>query len=181
SDDAHRDEKVLALATWPELHGLDAPRAEAEIGWLIDLVTEIRSVRAEMNVPAGAQIPLALVSPSTETKTRLEHWDAVLKRLARLSSVETASEPPAHSAQILVRGETAALPLAGVIDIAAERARLSKERDRLSTDVAKIDAKLANADFVKRAPEEVVDEQRERRETALARMAKLEEALKRLA
>ena len=80
-----------------------------------------------------------------------------------------------------MRGETAALPLAGVIDIAAERARLSKERDRLSTDVAKIDAKLANADFVKRAPEEVVDEQRERRETALARMAKLEEALKRLA
>ncbi|MBV9433364.1 MAG: valine--tRNA ligase [Hyphomicrobiales bacterium] len=181
SDDAHRDERVLALASWPDLQGLDAPRAEAEIGWLIDLVTEIRSVRAEMNVPAGAQIPLALVSPSTETKTRLEHWDAVLKRLARLSSVESASEPPAQSAQILVRGETAALPLAGVIDIGAERARLSKERDRLSTDVAKIDAKLANADFVKRAPEEVVDEQRERRETALARMAKLEEALKRLA
>ena len=62
----------------------------------------------------------------------------------------------------------------------AERTRLSKERDRLKADVAKIDAKLANADFVKRAPEEVVEEQRERREAALARIAKLDEALKRL-
>ncbi|MBV9973925.1 MAG: valine--tRNA ligase [Hyphomicrobiales bacterium] len=177
---AHREEKVLALAPWPELKGLDKPQAEAEIGWLIDLVTEIRSVRAEMNVPAGAQIPLVLIAPSAETKTRFEHWDAVLKRLARLSSVETASEPPAQSAQILVRGETAALPLAGVIDIAAERTRLSKERDRLDADIGKIDAKLANTDFVKRAPEEVVEEQRERREAALARIDKLDEALKRL-
>ena len=131
-------------------------------------------------MPAGAQIPLVLVAPGDETKARLAHWDAVLKRLARLSSIETASEPPTQSAQILVRGETAALPLAGVIDIGAERTRLSKERDRLKADVAKIDAKLANADFVKRAPEEVVEEQRERRDTALARIAKLDEALKRL-
>ncbi len=171
---------VLALAGWPDLGGLDDPRAEAEIGWLIDLVTEIRSVRAEMNVPAGAQIPLVLVAPGKETGARLEHWDAVLKRLARLSSVESAAEPPAQGAQILVRGETAALPLAGVIDIEAERTRLGKERDRLAADIGKIDAKLANADFVKRAPEEVVEEQRERRETALARIAKLEAALKRL-
>ena len=177
---ARSTERVLALAQWPDLHGLDKPRAEAEIGWLIDLVTEIRSVRAEMNVPAGAQIPLVLVAPGDETKARLAHWDAVLKRLARLSSIETASEPPTQSAQILVRGETAALPLAGVIDIGAERTRLSKERDRLKADVAKIDAKLANADFVKRAPEEVVEEQRERRDAALARIAKLDEALKRL-
>ncbi|MFI5012644.1 MAG: valine--tRNA ligase [Hyphomicrobiales bacterium] len=171
---------MLALAAWPALDGLDAPEAEAEIGWLIDLVTEIRSVRAEMHVPAAAQIPLALIAPSAQTAARLERWDAVLKRLARLSNVEAASEPPPQSAQILVRGEVAALPLAGVIDIAAEGARLTKERDRLTADIAKIDAKLANADFVKRAPEEVVEEQRERRETALARAGKLEEALKRL-
>ncbi|SEE15576.1 valyl-tRNA synthetase [Rhizobiales bacterium GAS191] len=171
---------LLALAPWPDLEGLDNPQAEAEIGWLIDLVTEIRSVRAEMNVPAAAQIPLILVAPGAETAARLGRWDAVLKRLARLSGVETASEPPPQSAQILVRGEVAALPLAGVIDIAAERTRLTKERDRLTGDIAKIDAKLANADFIKRAPEEVVDEQRERRDTALARIARLEDALKRL-
>ena len=72
------------------------------------------------------------------------------------------------------------LPLAGVIDIGAERSRLAKERDRLKGDVAKIETKLANADFVKRAPEEVVEEQRERREAALARISKLDEALNRL-
>ncbi|MBV9079307.1 MAG: valine--tRNA ligase [Methylobacteriaceae bacterium] len=180
SEVAASQEKVLALAVWPDLQGLDRPQAEAEIGWLIDLVTEIRSVRAEMNVPAGAQIPLVLIAPGDETKTRLEEWDGVLRRLARLSSIERSDEPPAQSAQILVRGEAAALLLAGVIDIGAERARLSKERDRLRAEIGKIDAKLANADFLKRAPEEVVEEQRERRETALARIAKLDEALKRL-
>ena len=171
---------ILALAPWPDLEGLDNPQAEAEIGWLIDLVTEIRSVRAEMNVPAGAQIPLVLVAPGQETAGRLGRWDAVLKRLARLLSVETVAEPPPQSAQILVRGEVAALPLAGVIDIAAERTRLSKERSRLEGEIGKIDAKLANADFLKRAPEEVVEEQRERRETAVARIARLDDALKRL-
>ena len=171
---------MLALAPWPSLDGLDDKQAEAEIGWLVDLVAEIRSVRAEMNVPAAAQIPLALIAPGAETAARLQSWDAVLKRLARLSGVEIASEPPPQSAQILVRGEVAALPLAGVIDIAAERLRLTKERDRLTADIVKIDAKLANADFVKRAPEEVVEGQRERRDTALARIAKLDEALQRL-
>jgi valyl-tRNA synthetase len=120
------------------------------------------------------------VKPSDETKARLARWDAMLKRLARLSTVEAVDEPQAQSAQILVRGEIAALPLAGVIDIAAERARLKKEREKLDKDIGKIDAKLGNADFLKRAPEEVVEEQRERRETAVSRSAKLEEALQRL-
>jgi valyl-tRNA synthetase len=171
---------VLALAAWPALEGLDHAEAEAEIGWLIELVTEIRSVRAEMNVPAAAQIPLTVVKPSDETKARLARWDAMLKRLARLATVEAVEEPQSQSAQILVRGAIAALPLAGVIDIAAERARLTKEREKLDKDIGKIDAKLGNADFLKRAPEEVVEEQRERRETAVSRSAKLEEALQRL-
>jgi valyl-tRNA synthetase len=171
---------LLALAPWPELDGLDDPQAESEVGWLVDLVAEIRSVRAEMNVPAGAQIPLAMVAPADETKARLSRWDAELKRLARLSGVEAANEAPPQSAQILVRGEAAALPLAGVIDIANERARLTKDRERLAKEIEKIDQKLANADFLKRAPEEVVEEQRDRRETSLARVTKLEEALKRL-
>jgi valyl-tRNA synthetase len=75
----------------------------------------------------------------------------------------------------------AALPLEGVVDLAAERARLQKEIQKIDSDVAKIDAKLGNADFMKRAPEEIVEEQRERREEALARKAKMSEALKRLA
>ena len=87
---------------------------------------------------------------------------------------------PKSSIQLLIRGEIAALPLEGVIDLVAERARLTKEIAKVDSDVSKIDAKLGNADFIKRAPEEVVDEQRERREEGLARKAKMEEALKRL-
>ena len=172
--------EMLVLSDWPALDGLEAPDAEAEIGWLIDLVTEIRSVRAEMNVPAGAQIPLVLVGASPRTVDRATLWTDVLVRLARLSQLSFAAEAPAGSVQVVVRGETAALPLAGIIDMEAEAARLSKELGKTADDIAKVDAKLGNADFIKRAPEEVIEEQRERREAAAARAEKIREALARL-
>ncbi|QFR32546.1 valine--tRNA ligase [Ancylobacter sp. TS-1] len=172
--------ELLVLSQWPALDGLEAPDAEAEIGWLIDLVTEIRSVRAEMNVPAGAQIPLVLVGASPRTVDRATLWTDVLVRLARLSQLSFAVEAPAGSVQVVVRGETAALPLAGIIDMEAEAARLSKEFGKTADDIAKVDAKLGNADFIKRAPEEVIEEQRERREAAAARAEKIREALARL-
>ena len=80
----------------------------------------------------------------------------------------------------MIRGETAALPLKGVIDLAAERARLDKELQKIEADIQRIDAKLANADFIKRAPEEVVDAEREKREDAQMRHAKIREAQERL-
>jgi valyl-tRNA synthetase len=82
--------------------------------------------------------------------------------------------------QLLVRGETAALPLKGVIDLAAERARLAKELGKVEADIKRVDAKLGNADFLARAPEEVVEGEREKREEALARKQKIGEALERL-
>ena len=82
--------------------------------------------------------------------------------------------------QLIVRGEVAALPLAGVIDFAAEQARLEKEMARVDADIARIDSKLANADFISRAPEEVVEGEREKREEAQARRVKILEALERL-
>jgi valyl-tRNA synthetase len=173
-------EAILALSSWPDLSGLINEPAEAEIGWIVDLVTEVRSARAETNVPAGAQIPLVLVDPSADVGTRVERWGDIVKRLARLSDISSAGAAPKSSLQLLIRGEVAALPLEGVIDLAAERARLAKEIQKLEADVGKIDAKLGNADFIKRAPEEVVEEQRERREEALERKAKIEEALSRL-
>ncbi len=154
--------------------------AEAEIGWVVDLVTEIRSARSETNVPAGAQIPLVLVSPSADVQARVSRWGDIVRRMARLSEITSAEKAPKSSVQLLVRGEVAALPLEGIVDLAAERARLGKETQKIDADVAKIDAKLGNADFLKRAPEEVVEEQRERREEALARKAKIAEALSRL-
>jgi valyl-tRNA synthetase len=173
-------ETILALAPWSNLDDLIDPQAEAEIGWVVDLVTEIRSARSETNVPAGAQIPLVLVASSADVQARAGRWGDIVKRLARISDISFADAAPKSSIQLLIRGEVAALPLEGVIDLDAERARLAKEIQKLDVEVGKIDAKLGNADFIKRAPEEVVEEQRERRDEALARKAKMEEALGRL-
>ncbi|MBM3637502.1 MAG: valine--tRNA ligase [Alphaproteobacteria bacterium] len=174
-------ESILALTDWPSLAGLEAPDAEAEIGWLVDLVTEIRSARNEINVPASTQTPLVLVGASAATRDRATRWNDMLKRLARLSDISFADQPPAQSAQMVIRGEIAALPLAGIIDIAAEQARLKKELEKIASEMAKIDAKLNNADFMARAPEEIVEEQHERRAEFAERQVKLSEALSRLA
>jgi valyl-tRNA synthetase len=173
-------ESLLALAEWPELDGCENPEAEAEIGFIVELISEIRSVRAEMNVPAAAQIPLMLVNASAEAKSHAEDWDETIKCLARLSEISFVPEAPEKSVQMIVRKTIAALPLQGIIDFEAEKTRLAKEIAKLKGDADKIDAKLRNADFVARAPAEVVDENRERREDALSRMEKLAAALAKL-
>jgi valyl-tRNA synthetase len=172
---------LLALAPWPEPPAGGDAKAEAEIGWLVDLVTEIRSARSETNVPAGAQAPLVLVQASGETRERAGRWGDMLKRLARLSDISFSDAAPGESVQMVVRGETACLPLAGIVDLAAERARLAKEIGKEEGEVKRVDAKLGNPDFLARAPEEVVEEQRERRDESVERIAKLKEALARLA
>ena len=179
--DGPKREALLCLSEWPSLAGLSAPDAEAEIGWLVDLVTEIRSARNEINVPAGSPIPLVLVGASTATRERAVAWGDMLKRLARLSDISFADVAPPQSAQMVIRGEVAALPLAGIIDISAETARLSKEIEKIAQEIAKIDAKLGNAEFMARAPEEIVEEQHERRADFTERSTKLSEALARLA
>ncbi|HEY4848112.1 MAG TPA: valine--tRNA ligase [Methylocella sp.] len=171
--------RLLALAEWPELERCENPEAEAEIGFIVELISEIRSVRAEMNVPAAAQIPLVLVNASPGAKSHAEDWDET-KRLARLSEISFAPEAPEKSVQMVVRNTVAALPLQGIIDFEAEKTRLAKEIAKLKGDADKIEAKLRNADFVARAPEDVVEENRERREDALSRMEKLAAALARL-
>ncbi|MGC2824061.1 MAG: class I tRNA ligase family protein, partial [Pseudolabrys sp.] len=170
--------KPLALSEWPQLQGLADDEAEAEIGWVIDLVTAIRSMRAEMNITAA--IPLVLANASAETKARAERWAEFIKRLARVSEISSATAAPQGSAQLVVRGEVAALPLKGVVDLGAERARLGKEMRKAEADIARVDAKLGNANFVARAPEEVVEEEKEKREEALGRKTKIAEALARL-
>ena len=171
---------MLALAEWPRLEGCENPVAEAEIGFIVELVSEIRSVRAEMNVPAAAQIPLVLVKASPETKSCAQSWKDTIMRLARLSEISFAAEPPEKSVQMIVRKTLAALPLQGIVDLEAEKARLSKEIAKLTGDAGKIEAKLNNADFVARAPEEVVEENRERLTEALAKAEKLKAARVRL-
>jgi valyl-tRNA synthetase len=171
---------LLALAEWPDLEGCENPAAEAEIGFIVELVSEIRSVRAEMNVPPAAQLPLVLVGASPETHARAKNWDETLKRLARLSEISFAPEAPEKSVQMIVRKTLAALPLHGIVDLEAEKSRLAKEIAKLTGDAGKIEAKLNNADFVARAPEEVVEENRERLAEAFSRVEKLEAARARL-
>jgi valyl-tRNA synthetase len=153
-------ETILALASWPSDFIFTDEEAEGEIGWLVDLVTAIRSARNETNVPPGAQIPLVLVKASTGTHTRVAVWGDMLKRLARLSEVSFSDASPPESIGLVVHGESAALPLAGVVDIAAERARLTKEIEKNRGEITKIDAKLGNADFMKRAPDEYGEQER---------------------
>jgi len=175
-------ETLLVLAPWPQHDGLDDAAAEAEIGWVIDLISAVRSVRAEMNVAQGVQVPLVLTGLRAETKAVAERWQHVLKSpLGRFSAISFADAPPAGAVQLLVRGDVAALPLAGVIDFAAERARLEREMAKVANDIARVDAKLGNADFLARAPEEVVEGEREKREEAEDRRQKIVEALARLA
>jgi valyl-tRNA synthetase len=104
----------------------------------------------------------------------------VNKRRAEPSEISFADRPPEGAVQLLVRGEVAALPLKGVIDLSAEKARLDKELTKAEADIKRVDAKLANEKFVANAPEEIVEEEKEKREAAVARKAKLLEALERL-
>jgi valyl-tRNA synthetase len=169
----------------PVILALDAgefsdPEAEAEIGWVVDLVTAIRSVRAEMNIPPATLTPLVLAAASAETRARAQRWNDVVKRLSRLADISFADSAPEGAVQLLVRGEVAALPLKGVIDLAAEHARLEKEIGKADSDIKRVDAKLANEKFVANAPEEIVEEEKEKREAAVARKTKLQEALERL-
>src|SRR6185369_3806043 len=110
------------LQPWPGHDNLTDDAAEAEIGWVVDLITAIRSVRAEMNIVPATQLPLVLAAASAETRARAERWQEFVQRLARVASISFADTPPPGSVQLLIRGEIAALPLKGVIDLGAERA-----------------------------------------------------------
>ena len=169
---------MLALSDWPRLEGLADDKAEAEIGWVIDLITAIRSIRAEMNITVN--IPIVLAGASAESQARAERWAEFIKRLARVSDISTAPTAPQGSVQLVVRGEVAALPLKGVIDLGAERTRLAKEMQKAEADIARSDNKLNNPNFVARAAEEVVEEEKAKREEAVDRKAKIAEALERL-
>jgi valyl-tRNA synthetase len=164
----------------PEPADFSDPAAEAEIGWVVDLVTAVRSVRAEMNIAPATLTPLLLVAASAETKERAPRWNDVVRRMARLSEIAFADAAPDGAVQLLVRGEVAALPLKGVIDLGAEQARLDKELTKAEADIKRVDAKLGNEKFVANAPEEIVEEEKEKRDAAMARKAKILEALERL-
>jgi valyl-tRNA synthetase len=170
---------MLVTTRWSTPGTTDDAAAD-EINWLVDLITEVRSVRVEMNVPPASQIPLVFVAPDAVIRARIATHEAVIARLARISSIAVVEAAPKASAQIVIGETVACLPLEGVIDVDAERGRLAKELKKLADEIGRIDAKLGNPAFVAKAPEEVVEENREKREEYVQRRAKVDEALKRL-
>ena len=170
----------LIESEWPWYKGLGDTAADAEIEWVIRLISDVRSVRAEMNVPAGAKIACVITGANGETRRRAASWETEIMRLARLSGITFEDQVPKAAAQIVLGEATVALPLEGVIDFDAERARLAKELEKIAKDKAGIVARLDNPSFVAKAPPEVLEESRERRAELEARKAKIDEALRRL-
>ncbi|MGE0766179.1 MAG: valine--tRNA ligase [Hyphomicrobiaceae bacterium] len=171
---------LLALGPWPVLDGLADAAADAEIGWVIGLISEVRSVRSEMNVPAAAKVPLVLVEANDAVRARAEtHMDTIV-RLARLQSIGFAAAAEKGSAQVVVGDTTAALALAGIIDMGAERSRMAKEIAKVANEIKKVTDRLGNPQFMARAPEEIVEELRERQADWEGKGRRLEAALARI-
>lgn len=171
----------LMTSQWPAYGDeLVDSSALSEMDWLTRTITEIRSVRADMNVPAGSKIRLLVKDASEQTQTRLKTYDEILCRMARLESVETTNDVAKGAIQTVVDEATLILPIADIIDLDQERARLQKEIGKLTDDIKKIEQKLSNEKFIENAPEEVVEEQRSRKAEAQNIINKLETALKQL-
>jgi valyl-tRNA synthetase len=150
----------LILAKWPmpDACALD-PEAGPEVDWLIRLVSGIRAARTELNVPPGAKLPLHIRDANDQTVARLGRNEAALKRLARIDSINTG-EAAGGAAQVVVDEATFILPLEGVIDIEAERSRLSKALQAAEKERDGLAGRLGNASFVERAKPEAVEKAR---------------------
>ncbi len=168
---------MLCNQSWPTF-GAEAssPEAEEEIDWVIDIITDIRSARADLNVPAGAKLPVTVVNASDQTKARVKTYKGIIERLARLEDLNVSKNKPSGTVSVVVDEATFAIEVAGVIDLAAERERLNKEIGKLEKEMEVIDKQLNNENFVSRAPEQVVAEKKETKKELTNAIEKLKEA-----
>ena len=173
----------LIRAPWPEAVSVaEAAAAREELDWVVRLISELRAVRAEVNIAPSITTPLLVKDAAPENLARADRWIEAVRRLGRVTEITPLQgEAPKGVAQAVLGEATLILPLAGIIDLAAERARLAKDRAKAEAEARKVEAKLANADFVARAKEEVVEENRERLANFQAEMARLDAAMARLA
>lgn len=178
---AHTNERdgLLCHADWPAPSFSDEAAA-SEINWLVDLVTGLRSVRSEMNVPPSAKAPLIVVGASALTQGRLQRHQAAIERLARVDTIELADTAPRGAAQVVVGEATACLPLGSLIDLTAEKARIEKALGKVQADIDRTEKKLANEKFVANADPEIVAAERERLSEMQQQRASLNTALQRV-
>ncbi len=170
---------LLCHASWPAPEFEDE-EAAADVNWLIDLVSGIRSVRSEMNVPPAAVAPLVVIDAAETTRERLARHDGAIKRLARIGEISLADSAPKGSAQIVIGEATACLPLGTLIDLKVEAARLQKELGKVTEEIARLSKKLSNEKFVANAPAEVVTAEREKMAEYAESQARLATALERV-
>lgn len=173
---------MLIAQSWPAQAPawIDADAA-AEIDWVIRLVTEIRAMRAELNVPAGARIPMHLVGAGKAACARLDRYRDFIERMGRLDCAIVADDAPPGAVQIVLDEARIALPIAGFVDLDVERARIEKEIAKADGDIAHVDSKLSNAGFIAKALPEIIEEHKERRLEAVALKQKLLDIAARLA
>jgi len=178
----HREarQNLLTLSEWPKLSGLADAKVDEEIAWVIAFVEEVRSVRQEMNVPAGLKVPLEVSGASLATRNWIRDHEDTLKRLARADSVIVAKTPPKGAALMVVGEATIALPLEGVIDMGAERKRLEKEIAKAESDKSKAESWLGNEANVANSPPQVLELNRERVAEGAEKIKRLKAALKRI-
>ena len=153
----------------------------AELDWVVGMISDLRSLRSELNVPAAAQIPAVLVGLDDERRARLGRWGDLVKRLGRLSAIDFATGVQPGSVQMPIPGGVLVLTVADVIDVVAETKRLEKERGRIENDAAKLGAKLENPGFLAKASADIIDETRDRLSELLTRRDQLAGAMAQLA
>ena len=159
---AERSDFLMQQA-WPGLaKGYENPGAADELGWVLKTISQVRSVRADVNVPAGAKVPASLVGASDVTARRLAAHGEVIKRLARLEKLDIADAAAPGSVKTVVDEATVVLEIADLIDAGEEVARLDKQLGKLGGEITGLEKRLGNEAFVAKAPAEVVAEQRDR-------------------
>ena len=176
----HSSDQDIISAKWPEKENVNANDV-ASIDWAIELITAIRSLRAEMNLPAGAKLTAYLKGCSPQSVENLQNFNDIICSLARLEKAEVYNgEVTPDMVQTTSKESTVLIPLKGVVDFAVERERLQKELDGLNKNLEGYARKLSNPSFVDKAPAAVVEEERRRQAEALENKAKVEEALGRI-
>jgi len=175
--------KMLVHADWPDYTAADLvdPAADAEMNWAISLIEGIRSARAQMNVPVSLYVPVVMTEADEAARGAYGRNEVMIKRLARIGDVSEAATAPKGSITIPTNGATFALPLADIIDVGAEKARVQKALDKLGKELGGLRGRLNTPSFVASAPEEVVEEARENLALREAEAAQLNAALARLA
>ena len=170
----------LIVAQWPQALASVDREAQSEIDWLIRLVSAIRTARTELNVPPGAKLPIVVSGAAEDTHRRLDRQGVALARLGRVESLSFGEPPAGGAAQIVVDEATFILPLEGVIDIAAEKARLAKALASAEKERDGLGGRLSNASFVEKAKPEAVAKAREDHAEKTAEAERLKAALDRL-